>query len=314
MALTRIRMFLTLILLFLCLTSWNAHGLASVEQHRRVDVGSRSERTVVILYHKPPGIVTSHKSQDERPTVYEQVQSMQGFVSSRDMANGAKSTLTFQDATGIQSKLHAIGRLDVDTSGLLLLTNDGGLVHHVTNPTGKSHSDGKSDPDSIRNYNNTMSVSVIITKTYEAVIMGHHTDDSLNAVRHGIDIGSKYGGMTQPVHDLQVLGHPTPKTTTVSISIAQGKNRQIRRMFHAMGSGVMKLQRTRIGDHLNLEGVEEEGQWRILSEKEVQASMGWKPRNLGSPVAPASQSPKHRHLGDRTDRKPSKRRRQQRKR
>jgi 23S rRNA pseudouridine2605 synthase len=186
---------------------------------------------------------------------------------------------TFQEATRIYSKLHAIGRLDADTSGLLLLTNDGGLLHHVTNPyalTVSISSDGSSGDDatSFKEQSNKL-----ITKTYEALIMGYHTDESLQSIREGVDIGKKYGGMTKPVHALQILDHPNHKSTVVSLTISEGKNRQVRRMFHSIGSGVMKLQRTKIGEDLTLGGVDE-GHWRLLSDEEVERSLNWKPRDI----------------------------------
>ena len=234
------------------------------------------EQTVVIIYHKPPNIVTSHSNNDAAPaasgenarrTVYEDILSLDGYVGGKDGS--------FEEVTGIQSKLHAIGRLDADTSGVLLLTNDGGLVHHVTNPAANDHSDA------------------CITKTYKAVIMGNYETNSIGfqSIREeGVDIGAKYGGMTQPAKNLVVLGYPTAKSTLVSITIAEGKNRQVRRMFHAIRSGVMKLKRTHIGSNLNLEGLAE-GEWRLLTDDEVKEGLAWRPRkvipasraNIGSP-------------------------------
>lgn len=224
------------------------------------------ETTVVLLYNKPKNIVTTHDTTNDplnRTNVYDDVQSMKGY---RGSVVGARAS--FEQCTGIRSRLHAVGRLDTDTSGLLLLTNDGGLVHHVTNKNAHSV-DGKP-----------------IKKTYEALIMGYHevgTSELLNQMTSkGVDIGPKYGGMTDPVEGITILSHPTSKTTLVSLTIVEGRNRQIRRMFHALGSGVMKLRRTRIGDHLSLEGIEEEGCWRILSDDEVVESLRWEPRFVSS--------------------------------
>ena len=220
------------------------------------------EQTVVILFNKPANIVTSHvvPEDDLRSTVYDEVQSMKGFKS----AGNINDILSFDQATGIRSKLHAIGRLDADTTGLLLLTNDGSLVHHVTNKNALTHKQlqGKG-----------------ITKTYQALIMGHHDEETLQCFWDGVDIGKKYGGMTEPVDDLQILDHPNHKSTLVSITISEGRNRQVRRMFHAIGSGEMKLKRTHVGEHLTLEGLEE-GQWRILSDQEVSDALDWEPRLL----------------------------------
>ena len=272
-------------------------------------VGCREEeRTVVLLYHKPSNVVTTHAVDDPcgRCNVYDDIYSMKGYIANRwcpstDSASATAAVISadddnkdrrhhhpttgslqqhsppsaFRQVTGIRSKLHAVGRLDADTTGLLLLTNDGGLVHHVTNAKAAAAS----------NTNDNASRQPI-SKTYEAVIMGYHDENSpilKQMAEVGVDIGAKYGGMTRPVEHVQVLSHPTPKTTIVSLTVVEGKNRQIRRMFHALGSGVMKLKRTRIGGTLTLDNLEE-GQWRILSDQEVVESLHWKPRVLLSPL------------------------------
>ena len=184
------------------------------------------------------------------------------------------STQSFEEVTGIQSKLHAVGRLDADTTGLLLLTNDGGLVHAVTNPNAKITNPAGASGDSPS--------QKLVTKTYEALIMGNHEMESSSALQQilneGVDLGAKIG-RAEPAVDLQVLSHPTPKSTLVEITIAEGKNRQVRRTFHAVGSGVMKLRRTRIGNGLELDELKE-GQWTILSDEEIEKHLGWRVRYL----------------------------------
>lgn len=219
-----------------------------------------SSRTVVLLYNKPAGVVTTHDENDikGRMNVYQDVLSMRGFVSNGPTGKSLK------ELTGVSpTDWNAIGRLDAETSGLLLLTNDGGLVHHVTNKS--SRTSRELGP---------------LGKTYEAVIMGYHEDAStiISTIRgSGVDIGQKYGGQTEPAHDICVLGHPTQKTTKVSLTIYEGKNRQVRRMFHALGSGVIQLQRVAIGGNLTLADLRE-GQWRILSDEEVRDHLKWEPR------------------------------------
>jgi 23S rRNA pseudouridine2605 synthase len=266
------------------------------------------ERTVVLLYHKPPQVVTTHASDDPlgRRNVYEDVASMVGFVGPRREKPPSRSrrrepshsvSSDFQDATGIRpgTKLHAVGRLDADTTGLLLLTNDGGLVHHATNknarslrrPRGSIDHDGHDDAED--------ETRAAIPKTYEATIMGRHDDASLLLCRvrsrDGVDLGPKHGGRTMPVLDARVLDHPSPSTTTVSVTLAEGKNRQIRRVFHALGSGVIRLKRVRIGSHLTLDGLEPEGSWRVLSDDEVRGSLRWTPRLLDGSTSPYRPGP-----------------------
>ncbi|GAX28467.1 hypothetical protein FisN_4Hh342 [Fistulifera solaris] len=233
----------------------------------------QSGRTVVLLYNKPSGVVTTHEEIDAkgRVNVYQDVLSMRGFVAS----SPSDVNKTLQQLTGVNpTEWNAVGRLDANTTGLLLITNDGGLVHHVTNKSSKT----------------SLELGPL-GKTYEAVIMGYHDNDSIviRTVReNGVDIGEKYGGLTAPASDIAVLGHPTHKTTKVSLTIYEGKNRQVRRMFHALGSGVMQLQRVSIGANLTLAGLEI-GQWRILSDDEVLGNLKWAPRNLDSPKRSSQQ-------------------------
>ena len=153
-------------------------------------------------------------------------------------------------------------------TGLLLLTNNGGLVHHVTNKEAASHNTNKQQQP--------------LSKTYEALIMGYHDKDS-NVLKSiyttGVDIGKKYGGLCEPAREFMILDHPTSKTTLVSLTIKEGKNRQVRRMFHALGSGVMKLKRARIGNYLTLDCIEEPGQWRFLSKDEIRTCLNWDSSN-----------------------------------
>jgi len=262
----------------------------------------KQERTVVIMYHKPPNVITSHSNADaisktqteqSRCTVYEDIYTMKGFVSDQQID---KEFLNFETATSIQSKLHAIGRLDAATTGLLLLTNDGDLVHQVTNPNAKQDNEQRNP----------------VQKTYEALIMGHHelpatsttmsssneTYPLLTLLEKGATLSPKHGGQTKPVDDLTILSHPTSTTTLVSITISEGKNRQIRRMFHSIGSGVMKLHRVSVGK-LSLMGLSsnptqelQEGEWRLLSEDEIRLGLGWDCRWLDkiSPLADGRRS------------------------
>ena len=189
------------------------------------------ESTVVLLYNKPANVITSHSSADLAPeadangrvTVYQDVMSMVGYVpiDGNNISGHQIRSLSFEEATGIHSKLHAVGRLDADTTGILLLTNDGGLVHAVTTNAKISTSGGAAGDD-----------SPLVTKTYEALIMGHHEMESSAALQQilndGVDLGAKVG-RAEPAIDLQVLSHPTAKSTLVELTIAEGKNRQVRR-------------------------------------------------------------------------------------
>lgn len=251
--------------------------------------GSRvgPERTVVVAYHKPKDVVVTHATDDVkgRRNVYQDLETMEGFLGERKAS--------FAETVGSYLKFHGMGRLDADTSGLLLLTNDGGLLHHVTNKLAASRKDVP-----------------VLSKTYEALIMGNHPEDGAIAqvLRHkGVDIGEKYGGITEPVLDFRVLGHPTHTTTRVSITINEGKNRQIRRMFHALGSGVMELKRVAIGELLTLHGLQE-GQWRILPDESLPSVLWWESRALDMNSLPL-QSARNLKRHDSSSPRGSKRRR-----
>lgn len=231
--------------------------------------------TMVILYHKPTDIVTTHASDDVlgRLNVYQ------------DLLDRSRSS-PIPLPTNFPYGWHSIGRLDAATSGLLLITNDGGLVHHVTNHRAASATDSQ------------------LKKTYEVLAMGYHAEDSLmfdQFRQGGIDIGSNQ--LTLPVQDLHIMDHPTAKTTRLSLSIIEGRNRQIRRMFHSCGSGVMKLTRIAIGSSsfncLTIDLVPTPGEWCILSNEMITSTLGWEPRTIQEYNSSTSKSPKRRPTSQR---------------
>ncbi len=185
---------------------------------------------IAILYNKPVNTVTTHRDQVDqqcaatRRTVYE--------------------SIDLPDEICRQS-LHAVGRLDVKTSGLLILTDDGNLVHQISNPS---------------------SPGVRVLKTYRALCMNVLSREQIHALRAGVDLQGGLGLSAPASVDVVEVLH---KKTVLDITISEGKNRQIRRMLHSIGSGVMRLERRQIG-HLTLDGIEESGSWRILADREIQ--------------------------------------------
>jgi pseudouridine synthase len=135
-------------------------------------------------------------------------------------------------------RVFPIGRLDYATEGLLLFTNDGDLAYRLTHPTNE------------------------IPKTYMAKVEGTMTEKDLNPIRSGIELD---GALTKKCKAHIVETHK--EYTKVHITIKEGKNRQVRRMFEAIGKNVAFLKRVSIGK-LKLSGLDR-GEVRALTEDEV---------------------------------------------
>ena len=210
-----------------------------------------------VLFHKPAGVVTTHADELGRPTVYDAL---------RAALPAPLSALAW----------HACGRLDQNTSGLLVLTTDGGLVHHVTHPSASS-------PRARGGGGAT------VEKEYRALCMGALGDDALDRLRAGVELGGGLGS-SRPARVRVEAREPRagpPRNTWLRVVIDEGKNRQVRRMLHAVGSGVLRLERVRVGG-LTLRGLEEPGAWRRLDDSEVRSELGY------APPAPERASPRPR--------------------
>ncbi len=134
------------------------------------------------------------------------------------------------------------GRLDLDTSGLLILTNDTRFAEQLTNPDHK------------------------IAKTYLVKCSTLLADDALEKLRSRVELSD---GPTRPAVVKRV--RDSGKYSHIEIRITEGRNRQVRRMIEAVGSKVLKLVRTAIGP-IEIAGLKI-GQWRSLTEREI-ASLG----------------------------------------
>lgn len=178
------------------------------------DIPVRIEKKLVyIMLNKPAGFVTTVSDDKGRDTVMDLV-------------------------TDIPVRLYPVGRLDYDTEGLLLLTNDGELTYNITHPK-----------------NN-------IPKTYVAEVTGNINMETLTRLRNGVVID---GIRTSPAK-VEVIG-ATQLGTKLEITIHEGRNRQVRKMFESVGCIVKRLKRTKEAG-LNL-GHLPLGRWRKLSESEV---------------------------------------------
>ncbi|PRR81082.1 pseudouridine synthase [Clostridium vincentii] len=168
---------------------------------------------VYIMLNKPEGYITSVKDEKGRETV--------------------------MDIVKVKERIYPIGRLDYDSSGLLILTNDGDIYNKIIHPR------------------------VEIDKKYIAIVEGEFKKEELAEFENGIDIGAGY--ITAPAK-IKLVRYDFDEST-VELIIHEGKNRQIRKMCQAVNHEVITLKRTSIGD-LKL-GQLKKGEYRNLTAEEL---------------------------------------------
>ncbi len=174
----------------------------------------RAGEGVTVLLHKPAGYITSRADPQGRPVV-----------------------TSLLPAAGLP-RLFPVGRLDWDTEGLLLLTNDGELAHALTHPR------------------------FGVRKVYHAKLKGHPTPETLAVLTRGVVCDG------EPLKALRVEPlHPTRQNAWIAVTLEQGRYRQVRRMCEAVGHPVLKLIRVALGP-LRL-GSLPRGQWRPLTPAEL---------------------------------------------
>ncbi|WP_027417263.1 pseudouridine synthase [Aneurinibacillus terranovensis] len=173
------------------------------------------ERTVYYLLNKPTGVITSVSDPQKRKTVIDLMK-------------------------GVKERIYPVGRLDYDTSGLLLLTNDGDFANHIAHP---SHE---------------------LDKVYEATVKGRIAEPALEQLRRGVRLED---GMTAPALAEFIRYQKKNDTSMIHLTIHEGRNRQVRRMCEAVGHHVVQLRRIRLA-FLTLEGTVE-GTYRLLTPSEV---------------------------------------------
>ncbi len=174
------------------------------------------EKKVYILLNKPIGYVTTTKDQFERNTVL--------------------------DLINIPEKVLPVGRLDMYTSGALILTNDGEFIYKVTHPKYE------------------------IEKTYNVTLKGIVIKEELDKIRNGVQI-EHYVSEKAKVRLLKL--DKERNISRVEITIHEGKNREVRKMCAAIGRKVLALHRSKI-ENINVKDLKL-GEWRYLSSKEVRA-------------------------------------------
>lgn len=180
-------------------------------------------------------IIVAGKKLATAAKIYIMINKPQGVLSTSEDTHGRQRVL---DLVPIQDRLYTVGRLDMDTEGLLLLTNDGDLTFHLTHP---SHE---------------------FVKTYVGLVKGCPDQSSLESFRHGMAIEDY---RTAPA-TIKIL-KKYQDTSLLEMRIHEGKKRQIRKMCAAMGYPIIHLKRVAVGD-LTL-GNLKPGQWRYLNNDEI---------------------------------------------
>lgn len=173
------------------------------------------EKLVYYLLYKPRGVISSVKDDKGRKVVTELLQN-------------------------VEERIFPVGRLDYDTSGILLLTNDGEFANHLMHPSRE------------------------INKIYVAKVKGIPHKQTLSKLRKGI---TSDGEKLKAVHVHLLSSDKEKNTSIIELTLHEGKNRQVRRMLEAIGFPVMKLKREQYS-FLNLHGLNA-GEYRALTPKEV---------------------------------------------
>jgi len=185
-------------------------------EHQKVTLDGRpmrSARKIYLLLYKPKGYVTTYKDPDNRPTVYELLKD-------------------------VPDKVFSAGRLDLDSSGLLIFTNDGIFADRITSP--ESH----------------------VAKTYLVKSSLLLSDEQLDQLRSGVMLSD---GPTRPAEVKRIRN--SERYTFFEITLTEGRNRQVRRMVETLGAKVLKLVRTKFG---KIEiGDLQIGNYRMLTDREI---------------------------------------------
>jgi len=179
-------------------------------------------RFVYVMLHKPTGYITTASDPRGRPTV-----------------------LALLPDELLRLRVYPVGRLDIDTSGLLLLTNDGDFAQHIAHPRYAQE------------------------KVYHALVRGSPSEETLEQVRRGVefreDDGRVHRSAPAKVQRLRRAGD----NCWLSLAIHEGRKRQVRRMMASVGHPVLELRRVSIGP-VSLADLAA-GKWRYLTDKEVKA-------------------------------------------
>ena len=206
------------------------NGFVSVNGQKITKLGTTIDTDKDIVEYKNKKITI------EEDKVYLALNKPKGYVTTNKDERGRKTIL---DLVKVNQRIFPIGRLDYQSSGLLLLTNDGDIYNKIIHPRVK------------------------IIKKYMVIVEGQFTPGELIRFKEGIDIG---GYVTAP-SEIRVIEIKN-RNSKVEISITEGKNRQIRRMCEELNHKVLELKRVSVGE-IRL-GNLEEGKYRNLTDEELE--------------------------------------------
>lgn len=176
---------------------------------------AKVQKKIYILLNKPIGYVTTTKDQFDRDTVL--------------------------DLIHIEEKILPVGRLDMYTSGALILTNDGEFIYKITHPKYE------------------------IEKTYNVTVKGIITKEEVDMLKNGVEIENYVSGKAK----VKILKTDKEKDISrIEITIHEGKNREVRKMCSSIGRKVLALHRSKI-ENITVKDLKL-GEWRYLSKKEVE--------------------------------------------
>ncbi|MDF2924349.1 MAG: rRNA pseudouridine synthase [Paenibacillaceae bacterium] len=199
----------------------------------------KAQQKIYLMLNKPKGVITSAVDPEGRKVVSD-------FL------------------PGVKERVYPVGRLDYDTEGLLILTNDGEFANLLTHP--KHH----------------------IPRTYHATVKGNLHGSVLDKLKAGVKLDD---GMTAPAEADYYDINPDKNETVVAITIYEGRNRQVRRMFEAVNHPVVRLKRVMFGS-LALMGLPR-GKYRSLSSEEVKdlqnEALALKEQPDQAPASPSTQ-------------------------
>ncbi len=174
-----------------------------------------NHKKIYILLNKPIGVVTTAKDQFDRQTVI--------------------------DLVKIKERLVPVGRLDMYTSGALILTNDGEFIYKVTHPKHE------------------------INKTYNVTVVGEVSKEDIQKLKNGVEIDDGY--ITKEANAKILKIDKEKNISRIEITIHEGKNRQVRKMCQAIGKKVLALHRSKIGS-IDVKDLKI-GTWRYMTKDEI---------------------------------------------